>query len=123
MDNNNTLQKLEPTSELIASLEKLGMQVPEGATIVAAHNTPGVMNIVIPSPPGVEPLGDNALDSVAGGTTQDGFTVPGMALMGPFLELIGPVLDQYSAAQAAAFNTLTSTVQQAQSWVQDAQNG
>ena len=109
-------QVIKPTQPILDSLGELGMEVPEGATIVAAQDTPGVMNIVIPKAPGVMALGDNDLDGVAGGTTQGGYVVPGMAVLGPFL-------DQYSAAQAAAFNTLTSAVQQAQSWIQDAQNG
>ena len=109
MDNNNTLQKIEPTSELIASLDKLGMQVPEGATIVAAQDTPGVMNIVIPKAPGVMALGDNDLDSVAGGIVQGGcsvgFSVPGMSLMGSSLASFGIFPDE----DAAFFNMLACT--------------
>ena len=72
---NNTLQKLEPTSELIASLEKLGVHVEEGASIVAVQNTPGVINFVIPKASEVKALGDHALDKVAGGGTH-GYQLP-----------------------------------------------
>ena len=51
-------------------LKQEGLDVPQGVTIKAIENTDQLTHIVLPLKPGIQPLSEELLDSVAGGQSK-----------------------------------------------------
>ena len=104
---------IESTTSVVASLEGLGVNVPQGAGINVVQNIPGQMNIVFPmsTPLVVAPsvsasqaLPDSALSSISGGGTVE-ITVSESAVNGIF-----DALHAFTHAQIDLYNNLLDSL-------------